>query len=51
MIRTHDRLLLILAILESTDLNPTIGETSYYEVRGEQEPDLIGASAGETWTS
>jgi hypothetical protein len=35
-----------------TDPNPTIGKTSYYYVRGEQEPDLDGATAGElVWAS
>lgn len=35
-----------------TDPNPTPGRTSYYYVRGEQEPDLEGASAGElVWAS
>ncbi len=35
-----------------TDPNPTIGETSYYYVRGEQQPDLDGATAGElVWAS
>lgn len=35
-----------------TDPNPTIGKTSYYYVRGEQTPDLDGATAGElVWAS
>jgi hypothetical protein len=35
-----------------TDPNPTIGKTSYYYVRGEQQPDLDGATAGElVWAS
>ncbi|HVJ68424.1 MAG TPA: hypothetical protein VM510_10590, partial [Caulifigura sp.] len=35
-----------------TDPKPTTGRTSYYYVRGEQEPDLEGATAGElVWAS
>ena len=35
-----------------TDPNPTLGKTSYYYVRGEQQPDLDGATAGElVWAS
>ncbi len=35
-----------------TDPNPTTGKTSYYYVRGEQVPDLEGATAGElVWAS
>lgn len=35
-----------------TDPNPTIGQTSYYYVRGEQVPDLEGATSGElVWAS
>lgn len=35
-----------------TDPEPTVGKTSYYYVRGEQEPDLEGATAGElVWAS
>jgi hypothetical protein len=35
-----------------TDPDPTIGKTSYYYVRGEQQADLDGASAGElVWAS
>jgi hypothetical protein len=35
-----------------TDPNPTFGKTSYYYVRGEQEPDMEGATAGElVWAS
>ena len=35
-----------------TDPAPTVGKTSYYYVRGEQEPDLEGATAGEiVWAS
>ncbi len=35
-----------------TDPNPTPGKTCYYYVRGEQEPDLEGATAGElVWAS
>lgn len=35
-----------------TDPNPSPGKTSYYYVRGEQEPDLEGATAGElVWAS
>jgi hypothetical protein len=35
-----------------TDPKPTSGKTSYYYVRGEQEPDIKGASSGElVWAS
>ena len=35
-----------------TDPNPTMGKVSYYYVRGEQEPDVAGATAGElVWAS
>ena len=35
-----------------TDPKPTPGKTSYYYVRGEQEPDVEGASSGElVWAS
>jgi hypothetical protein len=35
-----------------TDPKPTAGKTSYYYVRGEQEPDVEGASSGElVWAS
>ena len=35
-----------------TDPEPTIGKTSYYYVRGEQAPDLEGATSGElVWAS
>ena len=37
---------------EWTDPNPTIGKTSYYYVRGEQQSDFPGATAGElVWAS
>ncbi len=35
-----------------TDPNPTPGKTSYYYVRGEQQPDMDGVSSGElVWAS
>ena len=35
-----------------TDPKPTPGKTSYYYVRGEQAPDVEGATAGElVWAS
>jgi hypothetical protein len=38
--------------LNWTDPNPTAGKTSYYYVRGEQEPDMKGISSGElVWSS
>ncbi|HEX8910998.1 MAG TPA: hypothetical protein VF796_01465 [Humisphaera sp.] len=40
------------AKLTWTDPNPTPGKTSYYYVRGEQEPDMPGVSSGElVWAS